>query len=200
MRLSIKTCMGFCLMGIVPLCAHAQGYNPQNYPSVAQGLYHSAQTPAEATLDGILSRAMTEPTMAGYALDLPDRSKVHDKSYAKIMTRDFSASVAALQRRMVDDQCNGVYKDDEICGFEANPFTCSPNVGSQPYLFTTTKQNKREAFISAIPADQVGQVAGTKYRLILDRKAWKLDGVLCFDQVNFNYRIEKDADSDEEEE
>lgn len=179
MRLSTRPYLAVCFTAFF-----LSGYSVAG----AQGIFHVPQSEAENALDNILLHAAHDQNFVNYALDFPDRYKGNDGEFSTFVTHGFAASVAELQKQEVEDNCGGQYKDGEECGLDINPFTCKSDYSYGRPLYVTEKQKKNTATINAVWTGQDPEIPETKYKLIKDRKGWRLDGVLCFGETSFNLK------------
>jgi hypothetical protein len=103
------------------------------------------------------------------------------KKYGSLFAADFSRevidSIAGLERKWVKEDCNGKYRNDEICGFDYNPLNCAQDSPPYGYFFAVETQGDGQAVI-AVSWGENDTLAG-RYRMVERKGHWKIDAIDC---------------------
>jgi len=138
---------------------------------------HAPQTAAVKALDKVLDVADRDDEVLDDLLHrypVPPAKRI---DYAKWLTADLLASLRAEEKKLVDKDCGGKYREGDICGMDFNPLTCAQDT-VQPMKFRTLSQN---ADVAVIARDDAS------YRMVRTASGWKLDGVKCGGDAKFNF-------------
>ena len=143
--------------------------------------YHRPQNDAEKALDTALVKVGDDP----YAFEnmhirpgiVPNASRV---DYSPMLTAKLMAQLAADEKRIVERDCNDVYIEGEICGFDYDPILCAQDT-ENGYVYMTTHEDATTASIDYSWPMSSGRPEKTvaHYDLIKDKSGWKIDAVTC---------------------
>ncbi|MGD0191509.1 MAG: hypothetical protein ABSD74_12280 [Rhizomicrobium sp.] len=141
--------------------------------SVADSSFHKARSISEIALDRILKIADADDRILDnlfhrYPDDPVTRSQRVD--YSRFLTTELIQLFSREQRKLVQEDCGGVYLKGELCGMDYNPVTCTNGELGAP-SYSTKRQTNNSALIMAD--------TGNEYTLAQERGVWKLTGVKC---------------------
>lgn len=142
--------------------------------------YHKAQSDSEKALDAVLKAESGD----GYFLDpvfkTPDPVDPSDTRALHMLSQKLIGTLFERQQALLQEECGGHYIKGELCGFDYSPILCGQDASQKGYLFHTTQKTKRRVEILSIWGEEtIDSGRPTRYVLILDAGAWKLDGVDC---------------------
>lgn len=162
-------------------------------PAPAQAgnsVFHPPLTEAEKALDAIFEKDRhNDANMYAYILGRPDYNSAKDTGYAHLMTAAFLHAVRQQEKDQVRTNCQGQYREGEICGIDVHLPLCGSDTSDIGFLYHTMRQSETVAYISYIWAEDKENAALTPSSQIRMRKedgVWKLDGVSCDNTMNFN--------------
>ncbi|MBF0356483.1 MAG: DUF3828 domain-containing protein [Alphaproteobacteria bacterium] len=154
--------------------------------SVASANFHPATTPAENTLHSIILMAEQEDGLFEFAIKAPWRDRKLDRRFSRFFSSSLQDSWAETEKKEVQKNCEGVYRNGEICGLDINPVTCSQDINNGQYEYKTEKAMSDFALIS-YKWPQFPEILAT-YKMIREGNRWRLDGVSCNPQPTFNMK------------
>lgn len=145
-------------------------------PSLAWaiGAFHPAQTPSELALDKILHLADADQDQLANLLHRPGRDGKVD--YTRIMTPALIAALVNEEKKMVQKDCGGKYREGELCGFDYSPITCAQDLAPF-YLYHTVLDLNDRVIIEYEWPKQTSRAA--VYTLVKRGNGWLIDGITC---------------------
>mgnify|MGYP007111634448 CR=1 FL=1 len=143
-----------------------------------QTAYHRATSEPEKTLDSILRNSEKDHNLIEFVLHTPFYKSKNDKGYAQYFTRTFLATMAAMEKKTIQENCKGKYIEGELCGTDYNPVNCALDNGPSPYLFKVDSLTQDKAIIAYKWRTKDATPAAT-YELLREGGAWKIDRVIC---------------------
>jgi len=154
------------------------------WPAAAETIHPPAST-AERALDGILKHADYDDKQLDNLFGGRGQKNFHATvDYSKVLTAPLLAAITAKQKAMVQADCGGQYRKDDICGMDSSPITCAQDV-SDSYLYRTESGEDNRAEIAYYWPGTRKAVA--IYRLIRQAETWRLDGIRCAEGDDFNF-------------
>ena len=126
--------------------------------------------------------------MIQFILHTPYYDQHKDRGYAQLFTQELRASLTQAEAALVKENCNGAYKEGNLCGFDFVPTTCSQDWPDEHLVYyRTDKLTASYAIIEQRWTEQ-GTAPAVTYRLVYQEHRWKLDGIQCPGGNNFNMR------------
>lgn len=108
-----------------------------------------------------------------------------ESEFGGFFSDGFLKAVAAVERRLVSQDCGGTYLQGEMCGLGYDPLNCAQDTPRDGYKFKTDSIEARRAVIS-MGWDAQGPAIAT-YRLVLVGGKWRIDALRCVDGDTFNW-------------
>lgn len=158
----------------------ACGFVPMT--ALADSAFHPAQTPAELALEKILRIADADNNQLSNLLHRP-YGRDGRVDYAQILTPALIAAITKQENGLVQKECGGKYKKDELCGLDYSPITCAQDSLPAYVYHTVLDLGGRVVVEYAWPPDN--KKAAT-YTLLQDKSGWKIDGISCADGDKFH--------------
>jgi glycine/D-amino acid oxidase-like deaminating enzyme len=87
--------------------------------------YHAPETQAEKQLDSLLQRANVEDELFDFVLLRPWYQPKAQHIYSQFFTDALLHAYRQREAVLVHENCDGVYREGEICGLDFNPITWS---------------------------------------------------------------------------
>ena len=81
--------------------------------------FHTARSPAEKSLDEIISRTIKDNNIFEYVLGRPWYDAKKDSGYSRLFTKKLVGAITKQESDLVKETCGGKYGDD-ICGIDYN--------------------------------------------------------------------------------
>jgi hypothetical protein len=147
--------------------------------------FHRATTEAERALDQIIRLSDQDDGLFLFVTRRPERDERRDRKYASLLTAKLKRTILAEERRMVKQDCGGVYTG-EICGFNSDPITCAQDYSEDGYIYRTEQATNDMAIVFLRWPHLPDDVAN--YRMIRSGNRWILDGVACATGAKFNMK------------
>ncbi len=132
---------------------------PRSEAEIALSKILKAADADDEILDNLFHRYPASPVPAAKRVD-----------YGRFLTRAFFAALKEQQKKLVQSDCGGVYREGDICGMDYNPLTCAQDTVGAVSLSTVTSTAGR-----AVIAD----ARTDRYTMAHEQDGWKLDGVDC---------------------
>lgn len=140
--------------------------------------FHTPENSAEKALDETLKKSDSDTNLLDNLFNGRGNSNFSNTiNYKNILTNALMHSLSQKEWELVKQNCNGKYIDDEICGFDFNPITCSQDNGDFEYIYRTKQQSENEAIIE-FKGDKESNNITSIYKL-KKLHTWKLDGIYC---------------------
>ena len=93
------------------------------------------------------------------------------------------ASIRKAERALVQQDCGGKYRKDEVCGMDFDPITCSQD-SSPNYLYHTILDLGPKVVIEyAWPNENKSAAV---YTLVKQQDGWRIDGITCATGDKYN--------------
>jgi len=148
--------------------------------------FHPPQTEAEKVLDKIFDLEDKDSNVLFFALGTPAYDPAKDTGYARLFTKALLKAWRKKEADLVQDDCDGKYREGEICGLDFDPIVCGQDRPDK-FVFRTIKSGKESATMIATWREYVKrEETFTVYRLVKEEGDWKLDGVDCRNGHTFN--------------
>ena len=151
--------------------------------------FHRAQMPIEQSLDAILTQAAASETL--FCAILPKRCTPSpaDLVHVTVYSARLLSSIRKTEQKLLNRECNGIYRDHELCGIDYDPILCGQENSRNGYLYKIPHEDAGTAEILSIWADSpIDPSHPTRYFLIKEKGVWKLDGVDCELGQQFNIK------------
>ena len=148
--------------------------------------FHKPTTAQEKRLHEILQLASCNYDLIAFLLKLPKYKPI---DYSNYLTNKLALAIETYEKNLVQKTCNGKYLDDQICGINYNPITCSQE-SFEFEVYNTIKTNNHETTIeySYLLDNKIYPIA--TYRLVNKLNIWLLDGIKCNNYLyNDNYNF-----------
>ncbi|MGE5505961.1 MAG: hypothetical protein ACM31L_16185 [Actinomycetota bacterium] len=109
----------------------------------------------------------------------------YGKKFGAYFTKPLLDAVSALERKLVDEECDGNYKDDEICGLDWMPLNCAQDFPPIGNWFTTDFRAFGKVEVSV--AWNAAGPTYSRYRMVNSDGRWLLDAISCENGMTFNW-------------
>lgn len=153
--------------------------------------FHPPQTSAEKYLDALLMQSARDDNIHEYLLGRPSYEVNKDSGYNQWVTTSLVMAIRDKERSLVKENCNGAYRDGEMCGMDIHLPFCAQDISDRAFLFHTLEQTADQALIVYAWQEHLDQQAFTaspRFRMIKEKNLWKLDGLDCGKDYRFNIR------------
>lgn len=101
--------------------------------------------------------------------------------YSSYLTSALIDSIRSEETRLLNQTCQGHYRDGEICGLDYSPITCAQDTPTFTYKVIKLKADK-----AIITAQHLSYPDIATYYLIRVKDHWKVDGIDCLGITRFN--------------
>lgn len=167
------------------LGSHAPTLETSSYSTTTD--FKPATSDPEHALEKLILMMDEEQSFFEFSIRrLHTNSKFNTDHYKGLVTEPLQDAWANAEMKSVQKNCNGQYRDGELCGLSFNPLTCTQDISQKGYVFKTIATSKSQATITY---KWVGHEEGiARYRLVHHAQHWKLDSVSCllFQDIHFN--------------
>lgn len=148
-------------------------------------VFHPPSTEAERALDAVLGLGDNEAGSYDFLTDRDGGRKTHGAKFLRYFSPSLLTAIAAHERKLVRQNCGGVYVEGELCGFDVSPLTCVQDMPADGYHFVTERTQVNSVQV-AIGWESNG-AAIARYRLIKNPGRWVIDAISCPDGPRFNW-------------
>jgi hypothetical protein len=155
-------------------------------PLPGPAIFHEPQTEAEKLLDYLISLDESGGNFYHFILGTPEYDPAQDPGYARFFSPALLKAFRKKEASLVKKNCDGKYIDGDICGLDYTPIICGQG-WPDAYIYRTIKPTRDSAIVitSWQPhADSLHSYPA--YRFIRVKDHWKLDGVACGKDEQFN--------------
>jgi hypothetical protein len=152
---------------------------------VPRPVLHPPSTEAERALAAVLGQGDNEAGSYDFLTDRDGGRKTHGAKFDGYFSPSLLAAIAAHERKLVKQNCGGVYVDGDVCGFDVSPLTCVQDMPADGYRFATERTQVNSAQV-AVGWETYGAVIA-RYRLIKNPGRWVIDAISCPDGPRFNW-------------
>ena len=143
--------------------------------------FHPPQTAAEKALDHILMLDKTDRDLPYFIFKLPERTKNWDKDYSRFFTQ-------GLQDAWEKEYLS-IPEEDGVRYVGESFLTCGNGDKPDSLLYYTSKGNAHEAYIDIVWPEYIENSKlrhPPPYKMIKEDGLWKLDSVICGEELKFN--------------
>jgi len=172
------------LLNAVPVVAAEKESIEQGHVAPAQ-VFQPPSSDAERALNSILKWRDPGGPVYRFLTDQNGGRKLYEKRFDRHFTVPLLDAVAALERKLVKEECRGRYVEGDMCGIGYNPLNCAQDDPPNGYHFLVESAGEGTEVIAT--AWRASGPVTARYRVTRYHGTWAIDAISCPDGDSFNW-------------